>query len=288
MHMPNFLVIGAAKSGTTALYRYLNEHPQVYMSPVKETNFFALEGERLDFRGPRDREVLERSVNVSSVTGLEAYRGLFGGVSGEKAIGEASPLYLYSPKAPGRIRRYVPEAKLVAVLRDPVERAYSGFLMMRACGREPIADFASALREEGRRAKDNWEHSWHYKRMGFYHAQLKRYYDAFDRGQIRVYLHEDLDADTLGTLQNLFGFLGVDGTFVPDISVRHNASGARENGALPVSPAELNPRNAGLEERDLPGPQPPPEVRSSLAAEYREDILKLQDLVRRDLSGWMQ
>ncbi len=288
MTLPTFLIIGAGKSGTTALYRYLNEHPQVYMSPAKETNFFALEGERLDFRGPHDREVLERSVNVSTVTNIEDYRGLFGGVSGEKAIGEASPLYLYSPKAPGRIRRYVPEAKLVAVLRDPVERAYSGFLMMRACGREPIADFASALREEGRRAKDNWEHSWHYKRMGFYHAQLKRYYDAFDRGQIRVYLHEDLDADTLGTLQNLFGFLGVDGTFAPDISVRHNVSGIRKNGALPASPAGLNPRNAGLEERDLPGPQPPPEVRSRLVAEYREDVLNLQDLIRRDLSGWMQ
>ncbi len=288
MTLPNFLIIGAGKSGTTALYRYLNEHPQVYMSPVKEMNFFALEGERLDFRGPRDREVLERSVNVSTVTGLECYRGLFVGVSGEKAIGEASPLYLYSPKAPGLIRRYIPEAKLVAVLRDPVERAYSAFLMMRACGREPITDFSSALREEERRIKGNWEHAWHYKRMSFYYTQLKRYYGTFAPSQIRVYLYKDLDADTLGTLQDLFAFLGVDRTFVPDISVRHNVSGIRKNGALPASPAGLNPRNAGLEERDLPGPQPPPEVRSRLVAEYREDVLNLQDLIRRDLSGWMQ
>lgn len=286
--MPNFLIIGAQKAGTTALHRYLDQHPEVYMSPVKETNFFALEGKRLDFCGPRDRDVLERSENVASMTDIEGYRRLFGGVAGEKAIGEASPLYLCSPEAPGRIRRYVPEAKLVAVLRNPVERAYSGFLMMRACGREPIADFASALREEGRRAKDNWEHSWHYKRMGFYHTQLKRYYDAFDRGQIRVYLHEDLDADTLGTLQNLFGFLGVDGTFVPDVSVRHNVSGVRKNGASPAPPGEPDPLSAGLEERDILGPHPPPEVRSWLAAEYREDIRKLQDLIQRDLSGWLE
>lgn len=286
--MPNFLIIGAQKAGTTALHRYLDQHPQVYMSPVKETNFFALEGEKLDFRGPRDREVLERSENVSSVTDIHGYRRLFGGVAGEKAIGETSPLYLYSPKAPGRIRRRLPEAKLVAVLRNPVDRAYSGFLMMRACGREPIADFASALREEGRRAKDNWEHSWHYKRMGFYHTQLKRYYDAFARGQIGVYLHEDLDADTLGTLQNLFGFLGVDGSFVPDVSVRYNVSGLRKEGALPAPPVEPNPLSAGITERDLLEPKPPPEVRSGLAAEYREDILKLQDLIQRDLSGWLK
>lgn len=287
--MPNFLVIGAQKAGTTALHRYLDQHPQDYMSPVKETNFFALEGEGLDFRGPRDREVLERSENVSTVTDVEGYRRLFGGVADEKVIGEASPLYLYSPRAPGRIRRRIPEAKLV-VLRNPVQRAYSAFLMMRACDREPIADFSRALREEGRRIKDNWEHAWHYKRMGFYHTQLKRYYAMFDRSQIRVYLHEDLEADTLGTLQDLFGFLGVDETFVPDVSVRHNASDIRKNGASPASPAGPNPlgSGAGLEERDLAGPQPPPEVRSRLAAEYREDVLNLQDLIRRDLSGWTQ
>lgn len=277
MTMPNFLVIGAQKAGTTALHRYLNEHPRVYMSPVKETNFFALEDEEIDFRGPRDREVLESAGNVASVTRIEDYRRLFEGVSGEAAIGEASPLYLYSPKAPERIRYYVPEAKLVAVLRNPVERAYSCYLMMLACGRETITDFSQALKEEERRIQDKWEHAWHYKRMGFYYPQMRRYYGTFDRDRIQVHLHDDLDADTPGVLRELFGFIGVDDTFVPNVSVRHNVSGVLKNGAPSAWPGQ----------RSLPEPRLAPEVRSELAAEYREDILRLQDLIERDLSGWL-
>ena len=277
MTMPNFLVIGAQKTGTTALHRYLDEHPRVYMSPVKETNFFALEGEELDFRGPRNREVLEGSENVASVTDIKVYRRLFEAVSDEAAIGEASPLYLYSPKAAERIRHYVPEAKLVAVLRNPVERAYSCYLMMLACGRETITDFSRALKEEERRIQDKWEHAWHYKRMGFYYPQMRRYFDTFDRDQIQVHLHEDLDADTPGILRKLFRFIGVVHTFVPNVSVRHNVSGVPKEGTPSTGPGE----------RSFLTPPLTPEVRSVLASEYREDILRLQDLVERDLSEWL-
>jgi len=87
MTMPNFLVIGAAKAGTTSLYHYLNEHPQVFMSPIKETNFFAFNGERLDGRSRRSRETFP-------VQTLEEYENLFAGSAGARAVGEVSPLYL--------------------------------------------------------------------------------------------------------------------------------------------------------------------------------------------------
>ena len=96
MVMPNFLVIGAAKAGTTSVYEYLKQHPQIWMSPLKETNFFALEGETLNFRGPGDQDYINRF----SITKIEDYLNLFQGVSNQVAIGEVSPLYLYSPKAP--------------------------------------------------------------------------------------------------------------------------------------------------------------------------------------------
>src|SRR5918998_2242905 len=124
MTMPNFLLIGAMKAGTTAFYQLLDKHPQVYMSPNKEPNFFAFEGEKLDFRAPSDIEGLNRH----AVTEIEEYQALFDGVSGEKAIGEASHWYMYKPEASGRIKHHLPEAKLIAVLRDPAERAYSEFL----------------------------------------------------------------------------------------------------------------------------------------------------------------
>ncbi len=120
MNKPNFLIIGALKAGTTSLFNYLMQHPQIYMSPVKEPKFFALVGEYLD---PKKREILGKCV-----VDIEEYRALFDNVTTEKAIGEASAIYLSSRRAPGRIQHYILNVKLIAILRDPVERAYSHFL----------------------------------------------------------------------------------------------------------------------------------------------------------------
>ena len=141
MVMPNFLVIGAAKAGTTSVYEYLKQHPQIWMSPLKETNFFALEGETLNFRGPGDQDYINRF----SITKIEDYLNLFQGVSNQVAIGEVSPLYLYSLKAPERIRHYTPDTKIIIILRNPVDRAYSSFLHLIRDGREQIRNFAQAL-----------------------------------------------------------------------------------------------------------------------------------------------
>ena len=296
--MPNFLIIGAMKAGTTALYTYLEQHPQVYMSPVKEPNFFAFEGERMDFCAPQDQE----GINRTSVTDIEAYRALFKGVTNEIAIGEASHWYLYSPKAPGRIRHYIPEVKLIAVLRDPIERAYSQFLHFVRDGQEPLTDFARALQEEETRVRNNWAFG-RYASRGFYYAQLKRYFDAFDRGQITVYLYEDLSTDPVGVLGDVFRFLGVDEAFVPEMSVRPNVSGLPKSRALhalltrqqrikavlrPHLPAGLLRFASDLRDRNLAKPQLAPGVRRQMIEMYQEDILKLQDLIDRDLSEWLK
>jgi hypothetical protein len=299
MTLPNFLVIGAHKAGTTSLYHYLKQHPEIYMSPLKEPRFFSFEGEEPDFRGPLP-EVPGRPLVV---TDLEAYRALFAGVSSEKAIGEVSPGYLYREKAPGRIRHYIPEAKLIAILRNPVERAYSHFLMVRKNDREPLTDFARALEAEEERIKDNW---WigHYKSMGFYHEQLTRYYELFDREQIRVYLYEDFDKDPVAVTQSIFRFLEVNDSFVPDTSRRFNVSGVPKSRAVhtlikkpnplksalkPFLPRGLRWRiSAKLHESNLRGAPPlPEEIRKELTEAYREDILKLEGLIGRDLSGWL-
>ncbi len=294
MTMPNFLVIGAAKSGTTSLYHYLKQHPQVYMSPTKEPKFFAFEGRKLDFRGPGYRTV---------VTDIEEYRALFAGVSGEKAIGEASAMYLYVPEAADRIRRYVPEARLVAMLRNPVDRAYSAYLHRVREGRERLS-FSEALKEEETRIRDNWRPLWHHKRMGFYHAQLTRYYELFSREQIRVYLYEDLNEDPVGMMQSIFRFLEVDDAFVPDTSLRHNVTRIPRSRALqtfiqkpnpleplikPFLPEGMRKRiRANLHNLNLTKPPMPEDIREELTEAYREDILKLQGLIRRDLSSWLE
>lgn len=227
MTMPNFLLIGAMKAGTTAFYQHLDQHPEVYMSPNKEPNFFAFEGEKLDFRAPSDIEGLNRH----AVTDIDEYRALFDGVSGEKAVGEASHWYMYKPEASDRIKHHIPEAKMIAILRDPAERAYSEFMHFVRDGDEPITDFAEALRQEKARIHANWTMG-RYVDRGYYYTQLKRYFDRFDPGQIRVYLYEDLRADPLLVMQETFRFLGVDDAFVPDTSIRTNVSGVPRNRAL--------------------------------------------------------
>ncbi len=300
MTMPNFLVIGAGKSGTSSLYHYLSQHPQIYMSPIKEPKFFAFEGEELDFRGPGDQ-----TAHRSTVTDIETYRALFDGVSGERAAGEVSPVYIYIPKAPERIEHYIPEAKLIAVLRDPVERAYSSFLHLIREGREPFDDFARALREEESRIKRNYAPLWHYKEGGFYYAQLSRYLERFDRRRIRIYLYEDLKEDPAGVLRDIFEFLNVDESFVPDMSARYNVGGVPKNKGLHAFLTRPNPVKAavkplipkgmrkrlvvGLRNRNLHGPPGiSPEVRRQLIEVYREGILKLEELIQRDLSGWLE
>jgi hypothetical protein len=292
MTMPNFLIIGAMKSGTTALYYYLAQHPQVYMSPVKEPDFFCFEG-----RASRD----------NSAERIEAYRGLFEDVSDEKAIGEASHCYLYEPEAAARIQQHLPEARFIAILRDPVERAYSHFLHMVRNGAEPLTDFRQALREEEARAYHNRGFQ-DYVGRGLYHDQLKRYFDAFGRDRVKVYLYEDLSNEPVGVLQDTFRFLKVDDSFVPDVSVRRNVSGSPRYKTLdkflrrqsPIKDALKIHLPAGLRWRlskafdDLKTrnlTQPPPvqsEVRRQLIRAYRDDILKVQELIHRDLSGWLE
>jgi hypothetical protein len=305
MTMPNFLIIGAMKCGTTSLYYYLKQHPEIYMSPIKAPDFFAWEGWQLNFNGPEGREAIERRIKLTSVTNIEDYRKLFRGVSNESAIGEASPCYIYSSEAPSRIKHYIPEAKLIAVLRNPADRAYSAYLQLVRLVREPLEDFASALRAEQERIHNDWEWIWHYKSMGFYYSQLKRYYEIFDPEQIKVYLYEDLQDDPVGVVQDISRYLGVDDRFTPDTSFKYHQSGIPKNRVLhklvttPNRPKtilkSLLPQEPSrrLWERalHLNLVKPPPlgqEIREELIEVYRQDTQKLASLIQRDLSGWLE
>jgi hypothetical protein len=293
--MPNFLVIGAQKAGTTALYHYLKQHPQIYMSPVKEPHFFSFEGEGAAGSGRN---------STDHITDIEAYRDLFAEVSTETAIGEASPSYIYVPQSSERIRYHVPAAKLIAILRDPADRAYSNFLYALKLGREPLTDFARALRAEDDRILNGSGAFWHYQRKGFYYEQLKRYFDRFDRDQIRVYLYEDLNNDAVAVMRDIFLFLGVDESYVPDVSARLNVSGVPTSRVAhavvaginvvnpllkPLLPAQLREVRNSIRSKVLDRPPPlPAEEREYLIDLYREDIIKLENLVHRDLSAWLK
>jgi hypothetical protein len=256
--LPTFLLIGANKAGTTSLYHYLKQHPDIYMSPVKEPRFFTAHDEQQRIHQA------DGSPWGEQVDDLRQYEALFAGATTEQERGEASTTYLPHPDAPRRIRELVPDVKLVAVLRDPSDRAFSMHQMNVRLGLEPLADFGRALEAE------QVEHSWRsYLELGFYYAQVKRYLDLFAPQQTRLYLYEEFSADPIRTLKDILGFLGVDPAFAPDVSTKHNVRGQFQ--AEGVGPSGLTP-----------------EVRQKLVEAYRQDILQLQDLIQRDLSAWLK
>ncbi len=300
MTWPTFILIGAAKSGTSSLFSYLGQHPDVFTSATKEPNFFGFAGQRVKYAGPGDA-----IINSTSVTELEPYKALFRAATGASAIGEASTLYLYLESSAPRMVREIPGVKLIAILRDPAERAYSSYLHMVRDGREALNSFEEALKEEDARVAANWEPLWHYTRLGFYYEQLKRYYELFPREQIAVRLYDDLEADAMQVVQGIFAFLGVDPTFEPDLSTRHKVAGTPRSTSLHALLTRPNPAKA-LAKRLLPiGVRGPlyaslmrrnvvehraglhNETKQELRRLFSSDVRNLALQIERDLSHWL-
>jgi hypothetical protein len=290
--LPNFIVIGAAKAGTTALYWYLAEHPAVFMSTVKETNYFAYGADaagRLLYGDPELHHFPVRS--------LEDYERLFAGAGRAVAIGEASPIYLECPQAAGRIREALPDARLICGLRHPVERAYSDYQMtLRARGQrlDPARDLTAAA--AWARPDSHW------MRISRYHPQLARYFDAFPRDRIHILLFDDFKRDTPGVIQGVYRFLEVDPTFVPDLETPHNIGGMPSNrllegvlksGALRRAAGPLVPKRVANWVRRLragnmrQAPPLPSELRQELTGYFRDDIARTAELIGRSLEHWL-
>lgn len=305
MKLPNFLVIGAPKCGTTSLYHYLKQHPQVFMSIPKEPTFFGNEGTDGLFNGPHDED---RAYHSRVITNFADYTAIFDYAKDEKALGEASVYYLYLPKAPEQIKKYVPQAAMFAVLRNPADRAYSAYLHVVRQARERRS-FADSLREEPERIRQKWNPLWHFKAMGFYYEQVKRYYDMFGREQVQVYLYEDLRREPLPIIRRVFETIGVDSSFIPDLSKEYKKSYVPKNHTIErvlykarvqvdftkqYWPKPLRWRAQSVKDfldrlanpNRVTPPRMPEEVRASLLEEYRDDILRLSDLLDRDLSHW--
>jgi sulfotransferase family protein len=291
--LPNFLVIGAAKAGTTALYWYLAEHPAVFMSPKKETNFFAYGRDsqgRLLYGDPEYHQF--------PIQTLAEYQQLFSGAGDAAARGEASPIYLECPQAAERIGAVLPEARLVCCLRHPVDRAYSDFQMdlrRRRRRLNPARDLRPGA--DWTRLESRW------MQLGFYHGQLKRYYDRFPRQQIHVFLFDDLKCDPVKTVQGMYRFLGVAQAFTPDFDAPHNPGGLPESRLLEgifTNPRlrsvvwPLVPRRAAnwlrrLRTRNMrPAPSLPPELRRELSQQLRSEILSTSGLIGRNLDHWLR
>jgi len=299
MTLPNFLVIGSGRSGTTSLHHYLGQHPDIYVPAVKEPNFFTFTGREIiaDNR-------IDQWIRQNSITDLAAYEALFDSATSERAIGEVSPQYMYTRRAPERIKALIPQARLIAILRNPVDRAYAAYISRMGSGWETRTDFRSAISEEVRRIRENVRRgSYNYRSSGHYVPHLARYLESFDRDQLGVYLFEEFRRDPDVVLRDIFNFLGVDDGFRPDTRIRHNPTGLIHNPVLRelwrrsdaprrlVRPLLSKPlRDATFQwlHRNVYKPPIPPDVRRELIDYYRPGIHDLERLLDRDLSFWLE
>jgi hypothetical protein len=299
---PNFFIVGASRSGTTSMYYYLKQHPDVFMPAgrweEKEPSFFC------DLTPPWAIQYQR----------FDNYMGLFAGAREEKAVGEASANYLVSPESAGRIRKQFPNAKIIIILRHPVKRAYSLYKFMCSLGGEWISPFEKALAEEDIRYRNEdfvhnnpfYYYGYLYFHSGLYSEQIERYQSEFPSEQIHLVVFKELREHTIETVQAVYNFLGVRSDFIPKLGV-YNRS------AQPVSVRTqyvmLQKLRIWLTKARIPqrtvesvlglgsrinlklGKMFPRYLRKetyeNLLERYEEDILKTKKLTKLDLDFWM-
>ena len=302
-NIPDFLIIGAGKSGTTSLDNYLKQHPQIFISERKEPNFFGYELNQLsDFS-------VESEINhyKESVTNLTEYLKLFSSAKQGQLIGETSNTYMYHTSAAERIYHYNPDVKLIAILRQPAERLYSRFLHLARENELPSENFSDCL------DKDSiWWWRNDLVKEGFYSLYLKKYYELFNKEQIKVFLFEDLKNQPEKLFREIFEFLKVDSNFEPNLSVEYNQSGFIKNKKLDTifggkgiinrsikfvlpgkiiaalkSNTKLQKKIQSIRNKNLYKPKFDVELRNKITKEiYCDDIKELEKIIDRDLTHW--
>ncbi len=254
--LPNFILIGAGKAGTSSLAHYLRQHPDIFVSTPKELNYFAFTDANLAQYNLADQQWIQ-----NSITTLDAYQQKFSQVKHETAIGEASGIYMFHPQAAARIQAMLPEVKLMAILRNPIDRAYSGYQMHLRRGTE-TRTFMTAVQEDLTVNPRPYMKGC-YLQKGWYFQQLEVYFKLFKREQIQIFLYEELCQQPQQLLQRMYSFLNVDPDFKVNLEQKFNAA-PNYTGALTLADKQ------------------------QLLALSTPDIIKLQTLIQRDLSSWLK
>jgi len=307
--LPNFLLVGATKSGTTSLYQYLNEHPQIYMPGIKEPMFFTspelLKKEKLK------NKYLKRYTRVP-INNLDEYKSLYSNVNNEIAVGEASPQYLFTHETTiPLIKKYLGDIKIIVILRNPVDRAYSAYRHnqrydLHAQDRNENLSFIDALNIEDERIKTrSFRMMFFYKSMSMYYDQVRSYKDNFS--QVFVCKFEELEINPSSLMKKIYSFLDVDNNFIPNVEIRYNI--AISNNLNFIQKALLKTNNQVRwkimhKTGELIGNHNLKKIVNFLIKEdkskldkdsrkyfinnIREDILKLENLINQDLQGWLK
>ena len=291
---PDFFIVGAPKCGTTALYGYLRQHPDIFMPFHKEPLYF---GSDLSHRYGRLTE--------------QDYLALFRDAGPDQMVGEASAWYLYSTTAAREIREASPAARIIAMFRNPVDVMHAQHSQLLFSAQEKIADFGEALeaeddRMQGRRMPPGplRPENLRYRRMVRFGEQLQRFHDVFGREQVHVIIQDDLRRDTPGQYRGVLEFLGVDPSFVADFRPLNENKRVRNRWIQrliwdppllrPLIPSlrrhpvvhRIRTRLLRMNSRPERRQAMDPVLRAALTAELAPEVERLGALIGRDLSGW--
>jgi hypothetical protein len=298
VRLPNLVVAGAPKCGTTSLYHYLKQHPEVYLPSRKELHYFTRAELARDAAGPGDTTVLQHLC-----AGRAAYEAEYSAAGDQRVLGDISPSYFDFAEVAPDIRRELGEARIVILLRDPIAKAFSQYMHLVRDGREPLA-FYQALQAEAGRTRQGWSMIWRYAGSSRYAARVRHYLDAFGAERVRVYRFEDFIADPQATLTDLWHWLGIDLSIRPDTTRAINVS-SRPRSRLVASliskrsplaalaralvPAELRGRVTEAVRGLNAGARGRVDERSAayLREQFREDVQETEALLGRAL-GWLR
>jgi hypothetical protein len=299
--LPDFFIAGVPKAGTTALHAALARHPALYMSAVKEPKFFLTDGPPPTQGGPGDAKTYREHVWQQA-----DYEALFEPAVAGQLRGESTPFYLHNREAHRRIRVQIPDAKLIVVLRDPVERAHSNWTHLWSAGLDPIDDVVRACAEEERRVAAGWAEFWQYTGLGRYGEQLRDLYQVFPREQVLVFRYRALVEDPVQALDKVCAFLGVPAgvltelprenvTAHPDHTRRHRAVARTLRAGHAVTAALPGHAGSGvidhlerILQRDAAPRRPLTwQQRRALLPRFEADIRLLESVTGEDFGDWL-
>jgi hypothetical protein len=312
--LPTFIVAGANKGGTTSIYHYLKQHPEIYLSPIKEPHYFSKDIDINLFNkefAQNKLQDIENYVNgdmaleyhAAFIRNWDHYCKLFKNVTTEKAIGELSTSYLYSKVAAAEIKNALGIIKIIICLRNPVDRAYSHYRMNLWTGNSNEFEFYKALQNDYNHKPKVWGNAHLYVEIGQYYQQVKRYLDGFGHENVRVYLTEDMKRDAKTVIKDLYKFIGVNENFNSDTSQNYNEvfSPKYKNFTWLLNKSGIRPLLKKLSPKFIKSigvklfyksksekGEIDPAAKAFLLDKFNEDIQNLSKLLNKDLSVWLK
>ena len=291
---PNFLIVGVARCGTTSLYHYISQHPNIQFCKIKEPKFFSSINQIYPHNGPGD-DTVDREVVKNHVL----YSNLFSGIGKEMCVGEASSDYFYFHKnTVPLIKNTLGDVKIIICLRNPLDRSFSAYNNLIRDSRETLT-FLDAIKSEKERINDNYDWMWHYVNASLYSDGVKNFLQNFSK--VKIIFNEDLLSKPSIVCKDIFRFLEVDETFKPDVSNRFSVSGKPKNLLIKIISSRVGlfkhlrslivkilPRilTEKLSSSFFKKVNFNPDAKDLLKSKFTNDIIELEKITGRNLNKW--